>query len=226
MQAGEGLTIHSVEQFLTDAEIATLLQQVEAHRQAHPQRRFAAGENGSSVHHLGSLGLGGAEAARVFAPAGRIEMALAGGGLAEARDLLDHAFFRRIEDIRRALPSATWPRGWTYVEYGPGQSCTSHADGSFAGAQVGAASVRLDDGTEGGEFYVETSGSDELWKGDGELILPSLYDNPWLRRIPKTQWLAQPGRGTALFWGAHLLHGARPVHQGVSKKIICWIEAG
>jgi hypothetical protein len=225
MRAAEGLTVHSVEQFLSDGEIATLQSSLTRFRQRHPERQFTAGEGGDSVHYLGSLGIGGAEAARIFSPNGRVEIAIGGRELSDARDLLDDAFFRRIEDIRRALPSATWPRGWTYVEYGPGQFCTGHADGSFAGSQVGAGSVRLDRGTVGGEFYVETSGSSELWKSDGELLLPSLYDNPWLQKVPKTRWLSQPQRGTALFWGAHLVHGAQPVHEGVSQKVICWLEA-
>jgi hypothetical protein len=225
LRPGEALTIHSLEDFLTPKEIALILRRMEAHKQSRPAASLEAGAGGNTVHHLSSFGLSGQQAARVFSPKGRIEVPIDGRELAPVRDLLDAAFFRRIEDIRRALPSSTWPRGWTYVEYGPGQLCTSHADGSFAGAQVGACNVRLDNGTVGGEFYVETTGSDELWKGDDDLLVAGLYDNAWLRKIPKTRWLAQPARGAALLWGSHLLHGAQPVVEGVSKKMICWIES-
>jgi hypothetical protein len=224
LRPSEGLTIHSLEQFLAPNEIQQTLRRIQALVRARPRGTFEAGAAGKTVHHLHSFGLSGEQAAGVFSPKGRLEIAL-GAELPELKDLLDHAFFRRIEDIRRIYPSAVWPRGWTYVEYGPGQLCTSHADGSFGGAQVGACNVRLDEGTVGGEFYVETCGSEQLWTGGGELLVSGLYDNPWLRSLPKTRWLAQPARGTALFWGAHLLHGTQPIIRGRSKKIIAWIEA-
>jgi len=117
---------------------------------------------------------------------------------------------------------------WTYLEYGPGQQCTSHADGSFSATQAAAIGIRLDDGTVGGEFYVETCGSEEIWTHDPDeptLILPTLYDNGWFASLPKTRWLSQPARGTALLWGAHLIHGAQPIVTGTSKKLTAWIEA-
>jgi hypothetical protein len=218
------LTIHSLEEFLSDKEIKLILRRVEAFKKTRPLPALQAGAGGKTVHHLPSFGLGGAQAARVFSPQGRIEISL-GPELPELRDLLENAFFRRIEDVRRVYPSAVWPRGWTYVEYGPKQLCTGHADGSFGGSQVGACSVRLDEGTVGGEFYVDTCGSEQLWTDNGELLLSTLYDNEWFKALPKTRWLAQPARGTALFWGSHLIHGTQPIVRGTSKKIIAWIEA-
>jgi hypothetical protein len=224
--AAAWLAVHSLEGFLSRPEVGRILRRLAASRAAQPGTSFEAGADGNSVHHLNALGLDGTTAARVFSPAGRIEIAL-GRALPELVDLLERAFYRRIEDIQRVYPAAVWPVGWTYVEYGPGQHCTSHADGSFGGSQVGALSVRLDEGTEGGEFYVETSGSEQLWTGQGEsreLIVSALYRNRWLDRVPKTRWLAQPARGTGLLWGSHLIHGTQPVRRGISKKIIAWIE--
>jgi hypothetical protein len=230
LRPGESFTIHSVEDFLSDSEIRQLLRPIDQLKTARGPRAFMAGEQDGSVHRLNAFGLTGREAARVFSPEGRIEIPL-GPELPDVRDRLDDAFFRRIEDIRRIYPSAVWPRGWTYVEYGPGQHCTAHADGTFSGSQVGACNIRLDDGTVGGEFFVATSGSPELWMERGiqpsqppELIVASAYDNAWLRAVPKTRWLAQPAKGTALFWGSQLLHGTQPVIQGTAKKIIAWIE--
>ena len=224
---GESLALSSLEGFLSDREIGRIQRAVDKLRRAHPADAFTAGKKEESVHHLESFGLSGREAARVFAPAGRIEIEL-GEALPEVRALLDDAFFRRIEDIRRFHASACWPRGWTYVEYGPGQICTTHADGTFDGTQVGACSVRLDDDAVGGEFFIETCGSSEIWMsaaGDPELLPSAVYDNAWLRAIPKTRWVAQCRKGTALFWGAQVFHGTHPVIRGAAKKIIAWIEA-
>lgn len=227
LRPGESFTIHSIESFLSDTEIRQILRPIDKLKKARGPRAFVAGEQDGSVHHLGVFGLTGKQAARIFSPRGRIEIPL-GTELPELRDRLDDAFFRRIEDIRRIYPSAVWPRGWTYVEYGPGQHCTAHADGTFSGTQVGACNVRLDGNTVGGEFFVETTGSSELWMEPGpqppEMILASAYDNAWLRSLPKTRWLAQPARGTALFWGSQLLHGTQPVIKGTAKKLIAWIE--
>jgi hypothetical protein len=227
LRAGEGLAIHSLEGFLSKTEIRNALRAVDALKGTRPAGAFDSGADGKSVHHLASFGLDDGQAAKVFEPQGRIEISV-GANLPQVLEVLESAFFRRIEDIRRVYPSATWSIDWTYVEYGAGQGCTSHADGSFSGTQVGAMSVRLDDGTVGGEFYVETCGSDEIWTHepeDPELILPTHYSNEWLSTIPKTRWLSQPARGTALLWGSHLIHGAQPIVKGTAKKFIAWIEA-
>lgn len=227
LRPGEGLAIHSLEGFLTAHEIRKALREVDTLKASRSNGTFQAGFQGNSVHHFERLRLDGTQAAKVFEPKGRTEISIS-ANLPDVLELLECAFFRRIEDVRRVYPSATWSVDWTYVEYGPGQQCTSHADGSFSGSQIGAMSVRLDDGTVGGEFYVETCGSEEIWSDDPdnpELILPTQYNNDWLAAIPKTRWLSQPARGTAIVWGSHLIHGAQPIVKGVSKKFIAWIQA-
>lgn len=231
-QRGEFLGIASLEGFLSPAEIRAILRPIDHLKRrlqrSHGRAAITAGTKDTSVHRLDSFGLTAKRAARVFAPRGRIEISL-GDDLPAVRARLDDAFFRRIEDIRRTHPRATWPRGWTYVEYGPGQDCTTHADGTFGGTQVAACSIRLDDRAVGGEFYVETSGSPALWMdgaASAELLTAGLYDNRWLRALPKTRWLAMPATGTAIVWGAQLLHGTQPVVRGTARKIIAWIEAG
>jgi 2OG-Fe(II) oxygenase superfamily len=218
----ETLSPYSIEGFLDAATTARVLAEIQKLLAAAPPDAFQAGAGGRSVHSF-SGAFGGTSPAAVFEPAGRIEINVLPE---EVRALLDDAFFRRIEDVRRVYPSATWPRGWTYVEYRAGQLCTPHADSASGGRNVAACNVLLDDSFTGGEFFIETCGSQELWM-PGEVMLGpwSTYNSEWFRAVPKTRWTTRPARGTAIFYGSQLVHGTQPVTEGVARKVICWLEA-
>lgn len=218
----ETLLPYSIEGFLDAPAIARVLAGIRQLVEAAPSGALQAGAGGRSVHTF-SGALGGTNPAAVFEPAGRIEVNVLPE---EIRALLDDAFYRRIEDVRRVYPSATWPRGWTYVEYRAGQLCTPHADSASGGRNVAACNVLLDDGFTGGEFFIETCGSPQLWMPGGAVLGPwSTYNNEWFRAMPKTRWTTRPVKGTAVLYGSQLIHGTQPVIDGVARKVICWIES-
>ena len=221
MQLAETLLVHSVEGFVSPAEAARILAQIDAVKEARGAAATQAGAEGKSVHRHHQLEA--REIAAVFEPQGRVEIHDLPQPVVEA---LDGAFFRNIDRLRRVYPSATWPRAWTYVEYGPGQLCSEHADGVGAGYNVAACNVLLAGGFTGGEFFVDTCGSDQIWlPSDARLGPASTYSNEWFRSIPKTRWTSAPAAGTAMFYGSQLVHGTLPVKSGSTKKVLCWIEA-
>ncbi|WP_394849966.1 hypothetical protein LZC95_21235 [Pendulispora brunnea] len=230
MLLGETLATHSVEGFLSDDEIAKVLSSMDTLKERLRPDELQAGLNGQTVHNLGPLALNAKQTVSVFEPNGRVELSQ----LPESvLDLLDTAFYRRIEDIRRVYPSVAWAREWTYVEYGPGQLITSHVDsvglpGNVAPRKAGAFSITLADDFTGGEFYVESCGSEQVWMPNAaspRTVPFAAYNNDWFRSIPKTRWTTRASKGTALFWGSQLIHGTNPVKSGVAKKILGFIEA-
>lgn len=221
MQFSESMMIHSVESFLRAEEVSVVLSLVDAIMSSRPAAELQAAASGKSVHAHAKLDA--RQVAAVFEPEGRVEIH---DLPAAAIETLDAAFFRNIDSIRRVYPSATWPRSWTYVEYASGQLCTEHADGLGAGYNVAACNVLLADGFTGGEFFVDTTGSEQLWLPSENRLGPaSTYSNAWFRAIPKTRWTSAPAVGTAMFYGSQLVHGTLPVRSGTARKVLCWIEA-
>jgi len=139
-----------------------------------------------------------------------------------------------MADIRRAYPTSHGPFGFTYVEYDVGQYFTPHADGvnggrgASSGRQVAGFGITLTDDFEGGEFIVQTCGSNRLWAFDAEyqLSMGPNHDSSahWFRSLPKTQWLTRPKRGNAIFYGGALTHASKPVTKGRLKKLLAFIE--
>src|SRR5262249_54153976 len=119
----ESLLPYSVEEFITDDERRYLLAEMEKVKAAAPPGSLDAGVSGRSVHSL--QGKTVKETVALFEPKGRLEVEAP----RSVCEVLNDAFARRIEDIRRAYPSATWVNAWGYVEYSPGQHITPHADG-------------------------------------------------------------------------------------------------
>jgi predicted 2-oxoglutarate/Fe(II)-dependent dioxygenase YbiX len=148
----------------------------------------------------------------------------------DAIEIVEHAFFRRIEDIRRAYPSAYGPYGFTYVEYGVGQFFTPHVDG-ISTTQIAGFGVTLSAPADfdGGELCIETCGSGRLWArgADGELAIAPGADSQseWYRSLPRTQWLTRCEQGKALFYGSGLTHSSKPVTRGVLKKMLAFISS-
>jgi hypothetical protein len=214
---------YSIEGFFSDAEVAQVLRAIDAYKQANPAK-LQAGANGISIHRNPNMSV--SEVVAAFEPRGRLDIN-AQHLPREVVAIAERAFFRHIEDIRRAYPTVHGPLGFTYVEYGPGQYFTPHADGVGARLRVGFG-VTLGDDFEGGEFIVQTCGSNRLWTADerGELRLGPCHDSSseWFRSLPKTQWTTRPKRGNAIFYGGALTHGSRPVTGGVLKKLLGFME--
>jgi hypothetical protein len=223
MALGETLSVYSLEGFFAVAEIERLTALIDAMKSP---GAFDAEGRDLSVFRMDRLGL--EETIRLYVPKGRIEIDQSEMP-EEVIDLLETAFFRRIEDVRRAFPSATWPAGWTYVEYGRGQFCSAHADGRLDGAQVGGLSVPLNDDFRGGEFFVETCGGGEMWCAGTAGPELSVEPNPYFEsfdRIPRSRWTVSPVRGDAALYGSLVVHGTRPVRRGRARKIICFLRSG
>lgn len=211
----ELLLPYSIEGFLTDDEVDRILTIVDEYKAAHADT-LAAGARGS-VHASDVLSV--EELVERYQPAGRLDINTADLP-EEVIEIVEHGFFRHIEDIRRAYPAATWPFSYTYVEYGPSQFITPHADRTFAGF-----GVTLTNDFTGGEFCIETCGSNRLWfAGDTPQIAPGPHvGSDWFRQIPRTRWMTSPRKGVAIFYGGALVHSSQPVITGAAKRIFAFI---
>jgi 2OG-Fe(II) oxygenase superfamily len=210
---------YSVESFFSDDDVRHVLRSIDTYKAANPGR-LQAGAHGISIHQSPNLTL--SEVISVYEPAGRLDIN-AQHIPRDVVDIAECAFYRHIEDIRRAYPATHGPFGFTYVEYTVGQYFTPHADGVGNDQKVGFG-VTLTDDFEGGEFVVQTCGSNRLWAVDtnGRLMLGPGHDasSEWFNSLPKTEWLTRPKRGNAIFYGGALTHGSRPVTKGVLKKLL------
>jgi hypothetical protein len=221
----ETLLPYSIEEFVTDAEIARILAAVERYKAEHPAR-LAAGAKGITVHSSSVMNVD--ELVAMYQPQGRLDINTADLPF-EVIDVIEQAFFRHIEDIRRAYPSATWPYAVTYVEYGPAQFFTPHADG-FSAHQCAGFGVTLTNDFTGGEFCVETCGSNRTWvagsDGTPNLAIGTNNGSEWFRKLPRTRWSMTPKKGTAAFYGSALVHSSRPVTSGTVKRLLAFISNG
>jgi hypothetical protein len=215
------LLSYSIEEFFSDAEVRSVLKSIDAYKAANPDR-LQAGAHGTSIHTNPNLTV--SEVIAVYEPAGRLDI----NHQQLPRDVIEigeSAFFRHIENIRRAYPTVHAPFGFTYVEYGIGQYFTPHADGVRDREKVGYG-VTLTDEFEGGEFIVQSCGSNRLWSTDtnGQLTIGPAHDaaSEWFRSLPKTEWTTRPKRGNAIFYGGALTHGSKPVTKGTLKKLLAF----
>ncbi len=212
---------YSIESFFTDDEVKSVVECIDAYKAANP-RRLQAGAHGFSIHQSPNLTV--SEVIAVYEPAGRLDINAQQipRGVVE---IAECAFYRHIEDVRRAYPATHGPFGFTYVEYAVGQYFTPHADGVGTDQKVGYG-VTLTDDFEGGEFVVQTCGSNRLWVSDedGQLRLGPCHDasSEWFKTLPKTEWMTRPKRGNAIFYGGALTHGSKPVTKGVLKKLLAF----
>jgi hypothetical protein len=212
---------YSIEQFFTPEEVAAVVESIDAYKAAHPQR-LQAGAHGITIHQNSNLTP--TEIVALFEPAGRLDI----NSQHLPRDIVEIgecAFYRHIEDIRRAYPAALGPNGFTYVEYTVGQYFTPHADGVGSDQKTGFG-VTLTDDFEGGEFVIQTCGSNRLWVAEsgGTLSLGPCHDwsSDWFRTLPKTEWTTRPKKGNAVFYGGALVHASKPVTRGVLKKLLAF----
>lgn len=225
MSVSQMMMPYSLEGFLDDAEVERIVQSIDAHKKTVDPKRLAAGATGYTIHNSENLSV--PEIISVYEPAGRLDV----NWQEIPRDIVEiveAAFFRRIEDVRRAFPTAYGPYGFTYVEYGPGQFFTAHIDG-VSRSQVCGFGVTLTNDFEGGEFSVETCGSGRLWASDGSgrLLNAPGHDaqSDWYRALPRTRWTTRPVRGNAVFYGSGLTHSSQPVTKGILRKVIAFVRS-
>jgi hypothetical protein len=225
MRLCESVLPYSIEGFLTDTEVGRILALIDAYKAQHPDD-LAAGSTGQTVHNSEVLTVD--ELVEMYEPRGRLDVNTADLPV-EVIEIVEAAFLRHIEDIRRAYPSATWPYAVTYVEYGPAQFFTPHADG-ITDRQVAGFGVTLTNDVTGGEFCVETCGSNRMWIAgpDGEATLAQGADmgSEWFRSIPRTKWAMTPRKGMAVFYGAALVHSSQPVIAGTAKRVLAFMTNG
>lgn len=221
----QSLLPYSIESFISGEDADRILSLIEQYKREHPHRLTAA-MTGRSVHVADALTL--EETVAMYEPQGRIEIAEEDlpRGIA---DIVERAYLAHIEDVRRAYPSASWLYGFSYVEYGPGQYFTPHADG-FTSVQCAGLGVTLSDDFTGGEFCVETCGSNRLWvaepDGASSLAPGAEAGSEWFRDLPRTRWSMSPRRGVAVFYGSALVHSSKPVITGRLQKILAFLSKG
>jgi hypothetical protein len=221
---GETLGVASVEGFLDARARAEILAEMQLHLATLPERT-------GSVHSVPGLALDDVLAA--YEPAGRTEVT----ELPEAVvATLDAAADRAMPALRRTYGSAVSAGEWIYLEYGAGQYITPHIDyavddgapdGTPDPPHVAGIGVPLNDDYNGGEFFVETSASAELWQDDARdrIVRGADGTSSWFAAIPRTRWTCRPAAGTAITYGSQLTHGTLPVQSGRIRKIIGFLSA-
>lgn len=226
MQSSQTLLAYSVEEFLLPEEIRSIARSMQRFMESE-DRDFRAGADSRSVHRID--GRDTAEAVAVYEPAGRIEVT---DVPPEVIAILDDAFARTLPRIRRAYPSVSKRDCWIYLEYGVDQHITAHAD--YAENEdrpdqpkIAGLSIVLNDDFEGGEFFIETTASSDIWQPEGgDRIVPGANESSdWFRSMPRTRWVARPKAGTALMYGSQLIHGTTPIRSGRARKIIGFVTA-
>ncbi|MDO3704054.1 hypothetical protein Q3W71_20520 [Micromonospora sp. C28SCA-DRY-2] len=236
IHVAETLTTHSVEGFLSPTDVEQLATAMDEILAAAGTRRFDCGRT-TTMHEI--PGLTAAQAMAVYEPAGRIEITELPSSVTA---ILDRATNRAMPTIRRAMPSVTALRPWTYVEYRTGQHITPHADGIAPDPhtwprQIGGIGIPIRHADAGGDFYVETTGAPDIWASTdlasaagyvpGMSLIHDGADNSsaWFRDLPRTRWTVRPRLGDAIVYGSQLTHGTEPVSSGRSRKFISWLIA-
>ncbi|GAA0492585.1 hypothetical protein [Streptomyces olivaceiscleroticus] len=210
----ETFVLHSVEEFLTDEEISRL-------------DKIMANEPPVSED-------------TEYEYASRYEPAPAAAQL-----VLQPAFERSLPRLRSVMPTVAAAAPWAYAEVAAGDCVPVHVDGipdpHARPRRIGRIGVVITAAEEGGEFYAATTSSTELWT-DTELgerdgyqpgmrltrslphegaPTPAVHAAPsWAQHMPQTRWVTDAPVGTAVAYGAQLLHGVTPVGRGVVRKFV------
>ncbi|MEU7134089.1 hypothetical protein [Streptomyces sp. NPDC046261] len=158
----------------------------------------------------------------------------------DVQEILAGAVVRALPSIRRVFPSVAAATAWDYHDLGPGDRIQPHVHGvsdpDSRPQRVARVAFHLQEAERGGEFYVDTCASDALWTGrtagPGSGFAPgtrfvreiSHHAGPQavaaLAGIPRTRWTSAPPAGTAVVYGAQLVHGVQTVHEGRLRKLI------
>jgi hypothetical protein len=211
--------IHSVERLLLPSEISQILAEVGRVLEGR-RAEFDVATRDKSVHSIDGVAV--AEVKAAYEPRGRIEC----DELPESVELiLNGAVERRLADIRVNYPSVSRGMDWFYIEYTAGQHVTPHADyyhneDNPAQPKLVGLSVLLSEADEGGEFFIETAGSAQLWDDDG-MLRPGVDSySEWFRELPRSRWRVAVSAGDALCFGTQVIHGTEPVLSGRAIKMI------
>ncbi|MEU9372652.1 hypothetical protein AB0D94_02570 [Streptomyces sp. NPDC048255] len=204
----ETLAVHTVEGFLDREEISQLTKLLD--------------------DHLTTAGWTPARPSDGITPPGEIQ------------EILATALQRALPAIRRTFPSVAGATPWDYHDLGPGDRIDPHLHGvgdpDERPQRVARVAFHLQEADLGGEFYVDTSSSDALWTGrtagERSAFAPgtrfareiSHHAGPEavaaLRDVPRTRWTSAPSAGTAIVYGAQLVHGVETVREGRLRKLI------
>jgi hypothetical protein len=158
----------------------------------------------------------------------------------EIQDILATALERALPAIRRVFPSVVGATEWDYHDLGPGDRIDPHLHGvgnpDERPQRVARVAFHLQEADRGGEFYVDTSSSEALWTdrraGTASAFAPgtrfareiSHHAGPEalaaLHDVPRTRWTSAPPTGTAVVYGAQLVHGVETVREGRLRKLI------
>ncbi|WP_405496547.1 hypothetical protein [Streptomyces sp. NBC_00096] len=216
----ETLATHTVDGFLTPKEISELTALLDAHLAATGWRPSYVGE----------------ELTNLPDPVQRV---------------LDGAVRTHLPALRQAFPSADGASPWQYIEFGPGEGAVRHLDGigpdplAFP-RHVARIGVTIQDAAVGGDFFIETSSSTGLWDerlGEGphpgyapgmrftriaphDKISRGEQDTDWIHTVTGTRWTTPASTGTAVAYGAQLIHGITPVTGGRCRKFITGLTTG
>lgn len=224
----ETLTVASLEDFVSESEKREIISCMDTLFAVQNRHMFSAGRK-TTLHEV--PGRDPAFAQEVYEPFGRLEVHPVP---APVSTIMENATHRAFSHVKRLTPSVQEVRPWTYVEYGLGQYITPHIDRvapsiNASPFQILGISVTLDDNYEGGEFYVETTGSNSIWSNERadnfEMVHEgSDFSSDWFRAFPRTRWTARPRSGSAVLYGTHVTHGTLPVTRGTVRKLISWFS--
>jgi hypothetical protein len=215
-----GQLLHSVEDACTESEATRLLREMDALIARSDGAYVIGGQREASVHDI--PGHSPREAAELYEPKGRIECTELP---ADVVDTLETVFARNLPALRYAYPEATRNNGWFYVEYGAEQFVNPHVDyhgriGDPWPGVLATVSLSVCAADRGGEFFIETSGSDAVWEKPHVARRGLDWSTPAFREQRRVRWTARSEAGDMLVWGSQVIHGTEPVIEGRSCKFL------
>lgn len=169
----------------------------------------------------------------------------------EVQGALQAATLRHLPEIRRTFPAVTGCSPWQLIQFDAGEGAVRHLDGIGADPLTGPRhvariGVTVQDAQAGGRFFFETTSSPHLWDPRfGEGAAPGYADGmrftriaphdkisrqdpetDWIHGVRGTPWTTPASAGTAIVYGAQLIHGITPVTEGRCRKFITGLLAG
>lgn len=215
------LGVHSVENFLTLDEVQTLQKLV-----SYTDLLNVSCDTQHlkiSVHSFPDKV--GKDVAMLYSPHGRGEMQSVPSDIDA---ILTEAFIRNLTKLCAVYPTAQVNSKWILVAYSSGQFIVPHVDlpdlNATGRSKIAGLSVLLRAPEEGGAFFIETTATNHIWRGQG----PAWHETPGefnsnFRETQRTRWTCTPRVGDALLYGSRLIHGTLPVLRGIAIKALTFI---